>query len=80
MDPMNGEPALVVRVRDGRFGRHPTLADERYGELLMTYVSPVLLEVGDLVTLVDGSTWPVVGAEEHFSNGRLSQDVTIGEK
>ncbi|MDT4951258.1 MAG: hypothetical protein QOJ37_3853 [Pseudonocardiales bacterium] len=77
-----GHAIVTIRVRDGRFGRDPALADEdgQLGEILMTFERDKPYSIGEPITLPDGWTWPVIGYHEKFNRREYSQDVTIGEE
>jgi hypothetical protein len=74
---------IIVRDgRNGRLGRDPApVADatEPSGEILAVFDSDYRFEVGDSLTLPDGSVVTVIGFIEEVSEHSPVQVVTVGD-
>jgi hypothetical protein len=71
---------LEVTVHDGRVGRDPTrLTPEGHGEILQTFQSDHPIDVGDVLTLDDGTQVRVIGVSESLAPGSWKQTVHVGD-
>ncbi|HYZ67090.1 MAG TPA: hypothetical protein VE666_04660 [Mycobacterium sp.] len=78
----SGPDAVVVTVHDGRGGRDEALVDPNtgLGEVLVRFQAATPFRIGDVLTLPDGSQWPVTAVRDQMSlSGSWSQRVTIGD-
>ena len=77
-----GHDAVTVTVHDGRSSRDEALVDPNthLGAVLVRFQAATPFRVGELLTLPDGSQWPVTGVRNQMSlSGSWSQVVTIGD-
>jgi hypothetical protein len=77
-----GRDAVTVTVYDGRTGRDEALVDPktRLGAVLSKFEAATPFRVGDVLTLPDGSRWPVTDIRNQMSlSGAWSQVITIGD-
>jgi hypothetical protein len=71
---------IEVTVHDARVGRDPArLTPEGYGEILQTFQSDHPVDVGDLLTLDDGTQVRVIGLTESLAPGSWKQAVHVGD-
>jgi hypothetical protein len=73
---------VSVTVHDGRTGRDEVLTDPSTGtgSVLVRFHAATPFQVGDLLTLPDGSRWPVTNVRNQMTlSGSWSQVVTIGD-
>ena len=78
-----GGDAVTVTVHDGRSSRDASLIDpgSGLGGILVRFQAATPFRVGDLLTLPDGSRWPVADVRSKMSlSGAWSQIVTIGDQ
>jgi hypothetical protein len=78
----SGRDAVTVTVHDGRSSRDQALVDPRtgLGAILVSFQAATPFRIGDLLTLPDGSQWPVAAVRDQMSlSGTWSQVVTIGD-
>jgi hypothetical protein len=78
----SGRDAVTVTVHDGRSNRDETLVDANsdLGAVLARFQAATPFRVGDLLTLPDGSRWPIAEVRSKMSlSGAWSQIVTIGD-
>lgn len=78
-----GSDAVAVTVHDGRSSRDQALVDEDtgLGGILVRFQAATPFRVGDVLTLPDGSQWPVTAVRDRMSlSGSWSQLVTIGDE
>jgi hypothetical protein len=77
-----GSDAVAVTVHDGRSSRDGALVDPGtgLGAVLARFEAATPFRVGDMLTLPDGSRWPVTAVRDRMSlSGSWSQLVTIGD-
>jgi hypothetical protein len=77
-----GRDAVTVTVHDGRSSRDEALVNPKtgLGAVLVRFQEATPFRVGELLTLPDGSRWPVTDARDQMSlSGTWSQVVTIGD-
>lgn len=73
-----GSSAVTVTVRDGRSSVDQASADPT--ATLVRFEAATPFRVGDLLTLPDGSRWPVAEVRDQMTlSGAWSQIVTIGD-
>jgi len=73
---------VTVTVHDGRSSRDQALVNPRtgLGAILVSFQAATPFRIGDLLTLPDGSQWPVAAVRDQMSlSGTWSQVVTIGD-
>lgn len=78
----SGRDTVTVTVHDGRRSRDAALADPdaQLGAVLVRFEAATPFNVGDSLTLPDGSQWPVTSVRNQMSlTGTWSQLVTIGD-
>jgi hypothetical protein len=69
-------------VHDGRSSRDEALVDAKtsLGAVLVRFQAATPFRIGDLLTLPDGSRWPVAAVRDQMSlPGAWAQVVTIGD-
>ena len=79
----SGSDAVTVTVHDGRSSRDQALVDSAtgLGAILVRFQAATPFRVGDMLTLPDGSQWPVTAVRDRMSlSGSWSQVVTIGDE
>jgi len=70
---------IEVTVHDGRVGRDPArVTSQGHGEILQTFQSDHPIEVGDILTLDDGTRVQVIGVTDELAPGSWKQKVDIG--
>lgn len=62
------EGAIEVTVRDGRMGRDPAQVTDEGGEILKVYRTNEFVDVGDRITLDDGTEVEIIGMNERHSD------------
>jgi hypothetical protein len=71
---------IEVTVHDGRAGRDPSrLTPEGYGEVLQTFQSDRPIEIGEVLTLDDGTQVRVIGVNESLAPGSWKLAVHVGD-
>jgi hypothetical protein len=73
---------VAVTVHDGRSSRDEALvdADTGLGGVLARFQAATPFRVGDMITLPDGSRWPVTAVRDRMTlSGSWSQVVTVGD-
>jgi hypothetical protein len=72
-------PKIQVTVRDGRVGRDPARVTPEGGEVLAEFERGSLLNIGDQLTLADGTPVVVIGETVNVSATGQRQTVHIGD-
>jgi hypothetical protein len=71
---------IEVTVHDGRVGRDPArVTPEGHGEILQTFQSDHPIDIGDVLTLDDGTQVRVIGVTESLGPGSWKQSVHVGD-
>jgi hypothetical protein len=74
---------IKITVRDGRAGRvggPDGVTPERYGEILGVVESTEPVDIGDTITLGDGTEVVVIGVNENIGPTTWAQIVHVGNR